>query len=204
MRFTSQNLKAMSRKQRLFRIYEGYSALLKNAQHQRAFITAHASSLTPEKYQLLLKNADDDIAFSRAKIDSMIPAIPVQLEAKPAQVTPLRSCTQSNGLRRLPEQAACTQQDSQAQNAPRIKFEEQTGHSLETHIITEPMPTQSEAQLGALPEDKHSGSVGWVIAGIAGVVGFSLGAPLFIDWINKDPQRNLAQVRDFLNAFKNG
>lgn len=203
MRFMSQNYKAMSRKQQLFRIYDGYSALVKNAQQHRDFIIARAGSLTPEKYRLLLKNADDDIAFARAKIDSLIPVIPVKPEAKPVHVTPLRSCTQSNGLRRLPGQAACTQQDSQAQNAPKIKFEEQTGHSLETHIITEPMPAQSEAQPGALPESEHSGSVGLAIAGIAGIVGFSVGVPLFINWINKDPQRNIARVRDFLYAFKN-
>jgi len=183
----NQNL--MNRKQQLVRLYEGYSTLLKNVQQHRAFITAHANSLTPEKYQVLLKNAEGDIAFARAKLDSMIPAIPVQ-------VTTLDVCPQES--RRRPEQAA-TQQDSQAQNAPKIKFEDQTEHSLETHIITE----KSEAQPGALPESEHSGSVGWVIAGIAGVVGFSLGAPLFIDWINKDPQRNLARVRDFLNEFKN-
>jgi hypothetical protein len=198
-----QNYKAMSRKQQLFRLYEGYSALLENARQHRTFIVAQANSLTPEKYQQLLKNADDDIAFARAKLNSMIPSIPVQTEAKPVQVTPLHSCTKSNGLRRLPEQATLTQQDSQAQHAPEIKVEEQTGHSLETHIITEPSPVKSEAQSGAMPEVEHSDSVGWAIAGIAGIVCFSVGVPLFIKWINKDPQRNLAQVRDFLNTFKN-
>lgn len=171
----SQNLKAMSRKQRLFRLYDGYSALLKNAQQHRAFITAHANSLTPEKYQLLLKNADADIAFARAKLDSMIPAIPNRLGAKPVQVTPLHSCPQGQELQGLSDQVASTPQESQT-------------------------PVPSEVQSGATPETEHSGSVGWVIAGI---IGFSVATPLFISWINKDPQRNLARVRDFLNAFKN-
>jgi len=183
----NQNFKAMSRKQqlsKLYSLYDGYSALLKNAQQQKDFIIAHAGSLTPDKYQMLLKNAEGDIAFARAKIGSMIPATPVQLEAKPAQVTPVRSCTQSNGLQILPEQVACTQQDSQAQNAPEMVSEEQTAQSS-TLLETD------------------SASVGWVIAGIAGIIGLSIGVPRFIEWINKDPHRNIAHVRDFLNEFKN-
>lgn len=182
-------------KQQLVRLYGGYSDLLKHAQQHRDFIVAHTNSLTPEKYQLLLKNAETDVAFARARLDSVIPAIPVQVETKPVQVTPLDVYPQES--RRVPEQVPSTLQESQAQHAPEMMSEEQTETSLKT---LEPV----EAQSSTLPESEHSGSVGWVIAGIAGVVGFSLGAPLFIDWINKDPQRNLARVRDFLNAFKNG
>ncbi len=191
----NQSFRAMNRKQQLFRIYDGYSALVKNAQQHRAFIIARAGSLTPEKYQLLLKNADADIAFARAKIDSLIPAVPVQFEAKPVQVTPLHLCSKDQGSRRLPEQAASTLQESQAQHAQEIMSEEQRGLSQ--------TPVPSEVQSGATPETEHSGSVGWVIAGIAGIIGLSIGVPRFIEWINKDPQRNIAHMRDFLNEFKN-
>lgn len=195
MQLMNQNFKAMNRKQQLFRLYDGYSALLKNAQQHMAFIVAHADTLTPEKYQLLLKNADDDIAFAKAKLDSMIPAIPNQTMANPVQVMALEACHQGQGSRIPPEQAASTLQESQAKNAPKMMSEEQREPSQ--------TPVPSERQSGVTQEDEHSGSFGWAIAGIAGIVGFSVGVPLFIKWINKDPQRNIARVRDFLNAFKN-
>lgn len=188
----SQNYKAMSRKQQLFRIYEGYSALLKNAQQHRDFIIARASSLTPDKYQLLLKNAETDIAFARVKLDSMVPAIPVQFEAKPIQAMPLHAYPQGEGSQGLTKQAAFTPHGSQAQHAPEVP-----------EVVSEQSPVPFEAQSGAMSETEHSGSLGWAVAAIAGIVGFSIGAPLFIEWINKDPQKNLAYVRDFLNGFKN-
>lgn len=185
MQLMNQN--SMNRKQQLVRLYGGYSDLLKHAQQHRDFIIANANSLSPEKYQVLLKNAETDVAFARARLESMIPAIPVQVI--PLDVYPQES-------RRLPEQAPSTLQESQAQHAQEMMSEEQTETSLKT-------PEPIEAQSSTSPETEHSGSAGWVIAGIAGIVGFSFGVPLLIEWINKDPQRNIAYMRDFLNTFKN-
>ncbi len=183
MQLMNQN--SMNRKQQLVRLYGGYSDLLKHAQQHRDFIIARANSLTPEKYQELLKNAENDVDFARTRLESMIPAIPVQVI--PLDVYPQES-------RRLPEQAPSTLQESQAQHAQEMMSEEQTETSLK-------MPEPVE-QSNRLPEN-NSGSIGWVIAGIAGIIGLSIGVPRFIEWINNDPHRNIAHMRDFLNEFKN-